>query len=182
MAFSSGNFGQGLSAACGTVGVRRVSPCLLSCLQAERRHHSHCCRCTIVMPGDAPLLKEQRCRSYGAEVPCSALVCTSPSVRFLLKPCSRWAPAWLHCSLGRCCTGSLRRRSCALRLCQGKTERYPSILRTHKPMPTMRLLVHPPRCPQVSAAALAAKISREEGMTLVHPFEDFEALWLPGCV
>jgi threonine dehydratase len=52
VAFSSGNFGQGLSAACGSLGVK----------------------CTIVMPGDAPALKEDRCVSYGASVLRSELI------------------------------------------------------------------------------------------------------------
>lgn len=46
IAFSSGNFGQGLAAAAGMLGVP----------------------CTIVMPGDAPANKEQRARSYGSDV------------------------------------------------------------------------------------------------------------------
>eukprot|EP01046_Picozoa_sp_COSAG06_P017310 COSAG06_NODE_1171_length_10418_cov_8.441216_8_plen_295_part_00 len=46
VAFSSGNFGQGLAAACMFEKVK----------------------CTIVMPGDAPVSKEERARSYGAEV------------------------------------------------------------------------------------------------------------------
>lgn len=46
VAFSSGNFGQGLAAAAFSAG----------------------CRSTIVMPGDAPSNKQARARSYGAEV------------------------------------------------------------------------------------------------------------------
>jgi hypothetical protein len=51
-AFSSGNFGQGLAAAC---MLQRI-------------------RCTIVMPGDAPESKEARARSYGAQVVRSEVV------------------------------------------------------------------------------------------------------------
>ena len=46
IAFSSGNFGQGLAAACMFQDVK----------------------CTIVMPGDAPESKERRAKSYGATV------------------------------------------------------------------------------------------------------------------
>lgn len=46
VAFSSGNFGQGLAAAATLCGVKS----------------------TIVMPGDAPLNKQARARSYGATV------------------------------------------------------------------------------------------------------------------
>jgi threonine dehydratase len=46
VAFSSGNFGQGLAAAAAADGVQ----------------------CTIVMPGDAPASKQARARSYGATV------------------------------------------------------------------------------------------------------------------
>lgn len=46
VAFSSGNFGQGLAAACMFEEVK----------------------CTIVIPGDAPLTKEERAKSYGARV------------------------------------------------------------------------------------------------------------------
>jgi len=46
VAFSSGNFGQGLAAACMFEQVK----------------------CTIVMPEDAPVSKEERARSYGADV------------------------------------------------------------------------------------------------------------------
>ena len=46
IAFSSGNFGQGLAAACMFQEVK----------------------CTIVMPGDAPESKELRAKSYGATV------------------------------------------------------------------------------------------------------------------
>jgi len=52
VAFSSGNFGQGLAAACGFLEVK----------------------CTIVMPGDAPLQKELRSKSYGASVLRSKIV------------------------------------------------------------------------------------------------------------
>ena len=55
VAFSSGNFGQGLAAACG----HGVSPPV---------------RCTIVMPGDAPLSKQERARSYGSDVVLSDVV------------------------------------------------------------------------------------------------------------
>ena len=52
VAFSSGNFGQGLAAAATMVGVRS----------------------TIVMPGDAPEQKQARARSYGADVVLSPIV------------------------------------------------------------------------------------------------------------
>lgn len=52
VAFSSGNFGQGLAAACMFEGVK----------------------CTIVMPGDAPVSKEERAKSYGASVVRSEIV------------------------------------------------------------------------------------------------------------
>ena len=55
VAFSSGNFGQGLAAACGQI-------------------HDPCIRCTIVMPGDTPLAKQTRARSYGATVVLSNIV------------------------------------------------------------------------------------------------------------
>jgi threonine dehydratase len=47
--FSSGNFGQGLAAACGQIMQPRIN-------------------CTIVMPGDTPMAKQNRARSYGATV------------------------------------------------------------------------------------------------------------------
>ena len=52
VAFSSGNFGQGLAAACMMQKVK----------------------CTIVMPGDAPESKEERAKSYGAVVVRSEIV------------------------------------------------------------------------------------------------------------
>ena len=52
VAFSSGNFGQGLAAACMFEKVK----------------------CTIVMPGDAPVSKEQRATSYGAKVVRSEII------------------------------------------------------------------------------------------------------------
>ena len=52
VAFSSGNFGQGLAAAASSAGVS----------------------CTIVMPGDAPLNKQARARSYGATVVKSEII------------------------------------------------------------------------------------------------------------
>jgi threonine dehydratase len=52
VAFSSGNFGQGLAAASGMLGVG----------------------CTIVMPGDAPVNKQERARSYGATVELSEVI------------------------------------------------------------------------------------------------------------
>jgi len=55
VAFSSGNFGQGLAAACGQI----MKPTI---------------QCTIVMPGDTPLAKQTRARSYGAKVVLSDLV------------------------------------------------------------------------------------------------------------
>ncbi len=85
VAFSSGNFGQGLAAACGQVMDPPV-------------------RCTIVMPGDTPSSKQERARSYGADVVLSDLV-------------------------------------------EGVNR-------------------------EVTAAELAAALSRREGFTLLHPFED----------
>jgi threonine dehydratase len=55
VAFSSGNFGQGLAAACGSFFDPPV-------------------RCTIVMPGNAPLSKQERARSYGATVTLSEII------------------------------------------------------------------------------------------------------------
>ena len=55
VAFSSGNFGQGLAAACSTFFDPPV-------------------KCTIVMPGDAPLGKQKRAKSYGANVVLSDIV------------------------------------------------------------------------------------------------------------
>ena len=55
VAFSSGNFGQGLAAACGQI----MKPTI---------------QCTIVMPGDTPLAKQTRARSYGAKVVLSNLI------------------------------------------------------------------------------------------------------------
>lgn len=52
VAFSSGNFGQGLAAACMFENVK----------------------CTIVMPGDAPVPKEERAKSYGATVVRSEII------------------------------------------------------------------------------------------------------------
>ena len=52
VAFSSGNFGQGLAAACMFEKVK----------------------CTIVMPGDAPISKEERATSYGATVVRSEII------------------------------------------------------------------------------------------------------------
>ena len=54
VAFSSGNFGQGLAAACAALRPK--------------------VRCTIVMPGDAPRSKQDRARSYGAEVVLSEVI------------------------------------------------------------------------------------------------------------
>jgi threonine dehydratase len=55
VAFSSGNFGQGLAAACGQIMEPRI-------------------QCTIVMPGDTPLAKQTRARSYGATVVLSKII------------------------------------------------------------------------------------------------------------
>jgi len=55
IAFSSGNFGQGLAAACGQLSDPPV-------------------QCTIVMPGDTPMAKQTRARSYGATVVLSNIV------------------------------------------------------------------------------------------------------------
>jgi threonine dehydratase len=55
VAFSSGNFGQGLAAACGQIMDPPV-------------------RCTIVMPEDTPRAKQERARAYGAAVVLSSVV------------------------------------------------------------------------------------------------------------
>ena len=89
VAFSSGNFGQGLAAACGQVMDPPV-------------------RCTIVMPGDTPFSKQERARSYGADVVLSDIV-------------------------------------------EGVNR-------------------------EVTAAELAIALSRREGFTLLHPFEDLDVI------
>ena len=55
VAFSSGNFGQGLAAACGQIVQPRI-------------------KCTIVMPADTPQSKVTTARSYGASVVLSEVV------------------------------------------------------------------------------------------------------------
>ena len=55
VAFSSGNFGQGLAAACGQIMDPPV-------------------RCTIVMPADTPRAKRDRAKMYGADVVLSPIV------------------------------------------------------------------------------------------------------------
>ena len=55
VAFSSGNFGQGLAAACGQLMQPQV-------------------RCTIVMPEDTPKAKQERAKTYGADVVLSPIV------------------------------------------------------------------------------------------------------------
>jgi threonine dehydratase len=86
VAFSSGNFGQGLAAACGSLGVQ----------------------CTIVMPGDAPTSKQERARSYGATV------LTSPIIEGVNR--------------------------------------------------------------EITASEMAQDLSKENGFTLLHPFEDFDVI------
>jgi len=86
VAFSSGNFGQGLAAAATSAGVSS----------------------TIVMPGDAPANKQARARSYGAKVVLSEII-------------------------------------------EGENR-------------------------EITAARLAEKIAKEEGRTLLHPFEDYDVI------
>ena len=94
VAFSSGNFGQALAAAATTLGIR----------------------CTIVSPHDAPTLKLERIRQFGAT---------------------------LKTSVANYAVGENR---------------------------------------EVVAAALAQQLSREQGMTLLHPFDDVDVIHGQGTI